>query len=230
MFGRIRQARSLEEYQDTLHWSPFVRLEVADGPQHNIAPGSQPIALHRLGPDGSDGAARLHWGYRPPWYKRRSHYVARLESMLRGSRIWHPLLRRRIIVPADGWYEWAGAANEARPWYVSACDEQPVFLAGVTAWEPGLTPCSEAGFSLITDTGGGMVDPARGRRPICLGHDAALAWLDYTLEIAEAVDVLTERRAAEEFRWWPVTPKVKSRRYQQPDAAAPFDEAPLPVP
>src|SRR5690606_31680461 len=126
MFGRIRQARSLEEYQDTLHWSPFVRLEVADGPQHNIAPGSQPIALHRLGPDGSDGAARLHWGYRPPWYKRRSHYVARLESMLRGSRIWHPLLRRRIIVPADGWYEWAGAANEARPWYVSACDEQPV--------------------------------------------------------------------------------------------------------
>lgn len=222
MFGRIRQARALEEYQDTLHWSPYAALEVSEGPRHNIAPGTQPIALHRIGEKGDDQASRLHWGYRPPRYKRRSQYLARLDSVLRGSRVWHPLLTRRVIVPADGWFEWAGPTGAAHPWYVSACDEQPVFLAGITAWEPGNQPCSEFGFALITDASGGMVDQSRGRRPVCLGHDAALVWLDYTLTVEEATEVLAEARATAEFHWWPVTPKVKNRRYQNPDVVEPI--------
>lgn len=224
MSSRLRQARTLEAYQEALVWSPFSLLDVPDGPKENVPPGAQPIALHRLG-DGSDQAHRLHWGYKPPWHKRRSEHSARLDSVLNGSPLWRPLLNRRVIIPVDGWYEWTGDRRAPQPWYVSACDEAPIFLAGITAWEPGIEPTSNAaGFAVIVDPdAGGMVNAARGRRPVCLSSECALAWLDYTLTEDEALEVLGEARSQGEFHWWPVTPRVRSHTYQLPDATIPIE-------
>lgn len=223
MSSRLRQACALQAYQDALLWSPYSLLDVPDGPKENVPPGAHPIVLHRLG-DGSDQAHRLHWGYKPPWHKRRTEHSARLDSVLEESALWRPLIQRRVIIPVDGWYEWTGDRRRPQPWYVSACDEAPIFLAGLTAWEPGSETCGESGFAVIVDpAAGGMLGNAHNRRPVCLSAECALAWLDSGLTKEEAMEVLAEARPTGEFHWWPVTPKVRSRSYQQPDAAVPVE-------
>lgn len=222
MCGRIRQARSLESYQEHLRWNPFTTLEIADGLKQNVPPGTRPIALHRLG-GGDDQVERLFWGYKPVGDSSPPVSNARLDKVLKGSPFWQPLLPRRIIVPADGWYEWTGDRTDMQPWFVSARDEQPALLAGITAWIPGCEHTPETGFAIITDdAGGGMVDP-HDRRPVCLSPGDALAWLDYTLSVGDALEILGAARTEGEFHWWPVTRAVGNPGYQLPDAAAPLN-------
>lgn len=221
MCGRIRQARSLEDYQEHLHWNPFTALEVADGLKYNVPPGTRPIALHRLS-HGEDQVDRLYWGYKPAGVKRAPTSNARLATVLRQSAFWRPLLEHRIIIPADGWFEWTGERNARQPWFVSPCDGQPVLLAGITAWQPGAAHGPETGFAILTDdSAGGMVD-LHDRRPVCLTPGDALGWLDYTLTVEEALELLATARPETDFQWWPVTREVGSTQYQMPDAVTPL--------
>jgi Uncharacterized conserved protein len=221
MCGRIRQARLLSEYEERVFPNPHSILEVAEGLKYNVPPGTRPIALHRLG-DGREQADRLFWGYKPPWYQRGPASNARLDTVLKRSPFWRPLLSNRIIVPADGWYEWTGEKGDKQPWFISARDTLPVFLAGITAWKPGREVLAETGFAIITDdAAGGMVD-IHDRRPLCLTPADAISWLDPATPIDEALSILSTARPETAFQWWPVTRNVGNSRYQLPDASAPL--------
>lgn len=221
MCGRIRQARSLREYEEHFRWSPSKVFDLDDGLKYNVPPGTRPLALHRLG-DGSDQADRLFWGYKPRWYGRAPASNARLDTVLKGSPFWRPTLSRRIIIPADGWYEWTGDKGDKQPWYISARDEAPILMAGITAWQPGCEVLAETGFAIVTDdSAGGMVD-IHDRRPICLTVDDALAWLDPSMSVPESLELLSTPRPEGAFRWWPVTRQMGNSRYQMPDASEPI--------
>lgn len=220
MCGRIKQAEELDEYGRRIRWD----LDVAargDGPRYNVPPGTRPIVLHRLG-DGAQQADRLFWGYKPAWFRRSPASNARLDTVLTGSSFWKPLLSRRIIVPADGWYEWTGEAGDKQPWYISARDGAPVLMAGLTAWLPGREVLADTGFAIITDdAAGGMID-IHDRRPICLTPDDALAWIDPGTSVDDALELLSTPRPESAFHWWQVTRKMGNSRYQLPDANKPI--------
>jgi putative SOS response-associated peptidase YedK len=222
MCGRIRQARSLADYQEHIRWNPRAIFDFDEGDRlrYNVPPGTRPIALHRLG-DGSRQADPLFWGYKPRWYKRGPASNARLDTVLKGSPFWRPLLDRRIIVPAEGWYEWTGEKGEKQPWFISARDDKPVLMAGITAWTPGREVLAETGFAIITDdSAGGMVD-IHDRRPVCLSVDDALIWLDPETPTAAALELLSTPRPESAFRWWQVTRAMGNSRYQLPDTSDP---------
>ena len=63
MCGRIRQAREVIDYGETIRANIGTILD--EGLKYNVPPGTRPIVLHRLG-DGTDQADRLFWGYKPP--------------------------------------------------------------------------------------------------------------------------------------------------------------------
>ncbi|WP_291771432.1 SOS response-associated peptidase family protein [Castellaniella sp.] len=123
MCGRIKQAEELDYYEIKIQWRPS-RTPQGYRPSHNVPPGTRPIVLHRLG-DGSEQVDQLFWGYKPPWYIRGPASNARLDTVLKGSPFWKPLLARRVIVPADGWYEWTGDKGDKQPWYISPKDGAP---------------------------------------------------------------------------------------------------------
>src|SRR5690606_17956325 len=132
-------------------------------------------------------------------------------------------LPRRIIVPADGWYEWTGEKGDKQPWFISAKDAQPILMAGITAWQPGKEVLAETGFAIVTDdAAGGMVD-IHGRRPVCLTPDDALAWVDPNVPVEEALQILSTARPESAFRWWQVTRKMGNSRYEMPDASEPLN-------
>lgn len=127
-------------------------------------------------------------------------------------------------MPADGWYEWTGEKGDKVPWFISAKNEQPILMAGITAWEPGREALAETGFAIVTDdSAGGMVD-IHDRRPVCLAADDALAWVDPDTLVDDALELLSTPRPESAFRWWQVTRAMGNSRYQLPDAAAPVSE------
>jgi len=196
-------------------------LDVEPGLKYNVPPGTRPMVFHRLG-DGGDHVDRLFWGYKPPWYKRGPASNARLDTVLKGSPFWKPLLTRRILVLADGWYEWTGEKGGKQPWYINPKDGGPILMAGLTAWQPGREVLAETGFAIVTDdAAGGMID-IHDRRPICLMPDNARAWIDPELPVEEASELLSTPRPESAFQWWPVTRKMGNSRYQLPDASVPI--------
>ncbi len=220
MCGRIKQALSLAEYEEHFRWNPRTLFDEADRLKYNVPPGTRPILFHRLG-DGAPQADRLFWGYKPPWYKRGPAANARLDTVLKRSPFWRPLLRRRVVVPADGWFEWTGEKGDKQPWFICAKDEQPTLMAGITAWAPGKEVLAETGFAIITDdSAGGMVD-IHDRRPICLTPDDARVWVDPDTPVDAALEVLSTPRPETAFQWWMVTRRVGNSRYQLPDTVKP---------
>lgn len=224
MCGRIRQAGDGEQYMETLNWNPKSTFDDPKAAKYNVAPGSRPMALHRLG-DGTEQADRLFWGYKPPWpnYKKPPAGNARLDKIIDGIPFWRPLLTKRVIVPADGWYEWTGEKPDKQPWYISPKDGAPILMAGITAWEPGKEVLAETGFAIVTDdSAGGMVD-IHDRRPIVLTPDDALEWLDLDTEVDQAKQILSAARPESAFQWWQVTRAMGNSRYQMPDASEPLN-------
>jgi len=220
MCGRIKQARSLSEYEERFFANHRTILNVPDGIKYNVPPGTRPIALHRL--EGNPAADRLFWGYKPPWYKRGPASNARLDTILKRSPFWQPLLSRRIVIPADGWYEWAGDKGDKQPWFISAKDGRPILMAGITAWAPGKEVLAETGFAIVTDdSAGGMVD-IHDRRPVCLTIEDARIWVDTETPVDDALDLLSTPRPESAFQWWMVMRAMGNSRYQMPDASNPI--------
>jgi len=216
MCGRLSQHREMEAYWSQLPVHPFVAPPDYQR-SYNVPPGTRPLALHRL--EGEPQATPLFWGYKPPWYKRGPASNARLDTVLKGSNFWEPLLCRRVIVPADGWYEWTGEKGDKQPWFISARDEKPIYMAGITAWQPGRDVDAGSGFAIVTDdAAGGMVD-IHDRRPIVLTPEGAATWIDPDLAVVDALDLLSTPRPEDAFRWWQVTRAMGNSRYQEDDAA-----------
>lgn len=216
MCGRIRQAREIIDYNENFNW-PMTKI-LDEGLKYNVPPGTRPIVMHDF---GDDHFARLFWGYKPPWYKRGPASNARLDTVLKGSPFWKPLLTKRVIVPADGWFEWTGEKGDKQPWFISPKDGQPIYMAGITAWQPGRDVLAETGFAVITDdAAGGMVD-IHDRRPITLTPEDARVWLNKGTPVKDALELLSAPRPESAFQWWKVTRAMGNSRYQLADAAAP---------
>lgn len=215
MCGRIKQAEELDWYQIKIGWRP---QRVADyRPSHNIPPGTAPLILHQQ--DGEQHVECRHWGYKPTWSTRRPVSDARLDKLLDDSPFWRPLRAHRVIIPVDGWYEWTGDKGDRQPWYISAQDGEPVWLAGIAA------PVGVGlghGFAIVTDdAAGGLVD-VHDRRPVALTRDDAIAWMDPALPVPQALELLTTARPETAFQWWRVTRAMGNSRYQGKDASRPI--------
>src|SRR5690554_6265127 len=220
MCGRIKQASDLDDYMATLRWNPRSLLD-DEGLKYNVPPGTRPLVFHRLG-DGEEQADRLFWGYKPPWFKRPPVSNARIDKILAGASFWRVPIQRRVIVPADGWYEWTGEKGDKQPWYISAKDGHPILMAAVSNFQPGAEMGPEHGFAIVTDdSAGGMVD-IHDRRPIALTPDDALEWLDPATTTEHAKEILSAPRPESAFQWWQVTRAMGNSRYQMPDAAEPI--------
>ncbi len=220
MCGRISQSRTPEDYKRALGWPVDQDLEDWPGPAWNIPPGTTPLLMHRL-PDGVCHLARLHWGYRPRWAQERGMPLAinaRLEKAASG-RFFGPLWRNgRVIVPAEGWYEWTGKPGQKQPWYIHRADGAPMFLAALASMQPTGDPARPPGFAIVTEAAaGGMVD-VHDRRPVVFGAEDARLWLEPDLPPEEAEQLARNlSRPSGEFRWHAVSKRVNRAGNEGPD-------------
>jgi putative SOS response-associated peptidase YedK len=108
-------------------------LAVADVPDAAaiVDGGGSPTSFHReLG--------RYRWGLVPSWAKDPSvgsrMFNARAETVATKPSFRSALAARRLVVVADGFYEWkSGTGSPKRPYYFTRVDGRPLALAGL--WE-----------------------------------------------------------------------------------------------
>jgi putative SOS response-associated peptidase YedK len=157
-------------------------FDVDTGPldfsRFNIAP-SQTVPVVRF--DGDHRVlTQMRWGLVPSWSKtprvRFSNINVRSETVETSRAFKAAYRKRRCLMPADGFYEWA-AGPPKQPYYFRLTADGPFAFAAV--WERWvrngaiLETCA-----LLTTQANAVVAPVHHRMPVILNPRARTAWLD----------------------------------------------------
>jgi putative SOS response-associated peptidase YedK len=168
--------------------------DAADGdmiapPRYDIAP-TQPVAIVRVKPGleavGERELALVRWGLIPAWVKDPRDFKplmnARAETLPDKPSFKHALRYRRCLVPADGYYEWVGAAGAKskhliRPKPGSAL-VNPIGFAGLWEHWLGAEGSEIETLAIITVPANETVKALGARMPAIVPPRRYADWLD----------------------------------------------------
>jgi len=142
--------------------------------RYNIAPGqAAPVVAE-------DAHGRriglLDWGLVPAWRDDSGpRFInARTESVRSKASFREAFARRRCLVPADGFYEWAHRV----PYWLHPAEGGVISFAGI--WETwrraGAAP--RHAFAILTTEANSDVRSIHDRMPVVIGEDDRDVWLD----------------------------------------------------
>ena len=197
------------------------------GPRYNVAP-TQPITVVVQRDDGR--AVELHrWGLVPSWAKSVSEAGARMinaraETIATSAAFRASFLRRRCVIPADGFYEWRREGRAKQPFLIHTPNDVPLAFAGI--WAPWRDPDSGEWLisaAVVTTAANGTVGQLHNRMPAILGDDEWRLWIDPEIRdpdllrdlLAPADDDLLELR--------PVSSRVNNANNEGADLLLPAD-------
>lgn len=152
-------------------------------PSWNVAPSSTIRAILNRG--GRKRLEALRWGLVPSWSKSASTGAkminARAEALDRSPAYREALIRRRAVIPMDGFYEWRREPGGARqPFYYYAPNGEPLAVAGLwDAWRP---PSGEdrwlVSATIVTAAASELVARVHSRMPVVLPLELVDEWLE----------------------------------------------------
>ncbi len=212
MCGRITQYRKAQDYMQALDLPALISEHAAQRQaSYNTPPGTAPWLIHAFD-QSRPTIDTVRWGYRPNWAAEKGIPLAinaRIEKAATGRYFRHMWLHGRVLVPADGWYEWTGKAGHKQPWYIRRKSDEPLFLAAITNVRPDRENPEGSGFVIVTAAAdAGMVD-IHDRRPVVLAPQDARLWLDPDLPAEQAEHLARSMAAsADEFTWYAVSTEV----------------------
>lgn len=176
-------------------------------PNFNVAPG-QPIAAVR---DLQTRKVELFkWGLVPVWAKDPmvGHKLinARSETIAEKPSFKQAFLRRRCLIPADGFYEWKKDSSPKQPYLFKMSDGKPFTFAGIWEFWRDRTGIELTTCAIITTTPNEMVEAYHDRMPVILEKDARWKWLGET-PVEELKEMLKPYPAEEMSLPEPINPK-----------------------
>lgn len=204
------------------------RATVVDEPppaSWNVAP-TDPVAAVVTRDTGRE-VRTLRWGLIPSWAtdKRVAATMinARAETVATKPAFRAALVRRRCLVPADGWYEWraASGATPKQPFFITAREGGPVAFAGLyEVWRDPATEELVRTCAVVTTRASDELAYLHERMPVVLAADARDVWLDRSVADTELLSGLLLPRDG--FAAYPVSTDVNSVRNNGPSLVAPL--------
>lgn len=181
-------------------------------PRFNIAPSERILAL-RINPSrGGKEFVRLQWGLVPAWAGdesiSRKLINARSETAAVKPAFREAFSRRRLLIPASGFYEWRREGRAGQPYYIRLKSGRPFLLGGL--WESrrrgesALESCA-----ILTTPANSLVAPLHDRMPLIIAAGEAGRWLDPRTAPAELSRLLLPF-PAEEMIAYPVSRLVNN--------------------
>ncbi|MEU6642190.1 SOS response-associated peptidase [Saccharomonospora sp. NPDC046836] len=213
----------------------------APAENYNVAPTKNIVSVVERHPRDEDGNVVeeeppvrslrvMRWGLVPFWAKDAaigSRMInTRAETAKEKPAFRKALVRRRCIIPADGWYEWravegTGKKAPKEPFYMTTRDGSSLAFAGI--WETWRDPKGEPDSpplitcSVITTDAVGQLAGIHDRMPLVLLPQRWQAWLDP--DRADATELLAPPPLdwADSLELRPVSTKVNSVRNNGPE-------------
>ncbi len=227
MCGRYRLARSkqlLAEYFDTdfddLDWEP----------RHNLAPTQAVPIVRQMQVAEKPRTTLARWGLIPSWTSDLASSPlminARAETATNKPSFRDPLQRRRCLIPADGFYEWArrGAAKKARQPFCFEVGSAEVFaFAGI--WDSWRNPQGVVveSCAILTTTANHLLADMHDRMPVILPRERYSRWMDPRIQDSEQVLAMVTPFQASLMRRYSVSTSVNYVANDGPECSAPAE-------
>jgi putative SOS response-associated peptidase YedK len=209
MCGRYLLRRDLTQVS-----KDFDALDVPPNypPSYNIAPTQDAPVLRRHPQTGQRHLGILRWGLVPRWAKDASSAAklmnARAEGVAEKPSFREAFVKRRCLIPADGFYEWRQEGTRKQPYAVALRDGALMALAGL--WEGWQQPDGIwlRTFTIITTEANAKQALVHHRMPVILPREAWATWLGEEPATAPELLALLKPSPAEALACWPVSARV----------------------
>ena len=181
MCGRFNLTATPEQVKEAFKLSSLFDFQSS----YNITPGQDILAIVSSD-EATDGnqhnqAVQLYWGLIPSWSKDRkiSHNLinARAENIAEKPSFRSAFQKRRCLLPATGFFEWAQSENGKQAYHIARPNHQVFAFAGLWEhWEQG----GETVYSctIITTSANQLMQPIHSRMPVILDPQNYAKWLD----------------------------------------------------
>jgi putative SOS response-associated peptidase YedK len=225
MCGRFTQQRPSAELA-----ALFGAEDLAESPggRFNLAPQQLGLVVVER-EDLRRAIVPYRWGFIPSWAKdpRIGNRLinARAETVAVTPAFRASFLKRRCIVPADGFYEWQRLSPRLRqPNLVRRVDGLPMEFAGLwSIWRDPTQPEAEPvrTFSIVTTAANATLAPIHDRMPVLLAPADRDRWLAPTpADPGELIGLL--RPAPDDLlELFPVSRRVNDVRNEGPELVLP---------
>lgn len=200
-----------------------LKIPPAINARYNIAP-TQDVPVIRVSQSGERELAQVRWGLVPRWAKDPSIGArminARSETLAEKPSFRTALKKHRVLLPADGFYEWKKTATGKQPIHIGMKGGATFALAGLT--ERWLSPAGEVldTCTIVTTQANAMLATMHDRMPVIIASAQYDRWLD--VAVTDIADLFAPY-PADAMTWYPVSTRVNSVRN---DDAALLDPVP----
>lgn len=206
----------------------FALPEVPDlEARYNVAP-TQDVAIVRSTDGESRELAFVHWGLIPSWAKDPSIgnrlINARAETAAEKPAFRAAFRRRRCLIVADGFFEWAKTPAGKQPHLIRFADGRPFGMAGL--WENWSDPRGESvdSCTILTTTPNKVVAPLHDRMPVIVPRASHDLWLAPATRTADELGGLLVPHDPEGMIAFPVTRYVNNPGNDDPRCIEPAGE------
>ncbi len=208
-----------------LHGPPSRYLEhfaLAGGfdlpPRFNVAP-SQILPVLSQDADGGRRFVMARWGLIPSWVKDPAKLNrpinAKAETAPAKPMFRHAFRKGRVLVPADGYYEWKLVAGKKQPYLIRMRDLAPFAMAGLLEHWHG--PEHEVQtFAILTTEANPAMREIHARMPAIIRPEHYASWLDPRHADAAALQAMLTPYPERLMEVYPVGRRVNSPANDDP--------------
>jgi len=204
-------------------------LDTVEGwtaPRFNIAPSQQVAVITDRDPRK---LSFMKWGLVPSWAKDpkigNRMINARSETAAEKPSFRTAFKRRRCLIPADGYYEWAKQGQRKRPMYIQQADRELFAFAGL--WESWKQPDGNwlRTCAILTTEANDKIRPIHHRMTVIVEPEDYELWLaPRELQPPEWLPLMAGPRP-EQLRFHEVSTQVNSPANDNPTLAQPIESA-----
>jgi putative SOS response-associated peptidase YedK len=200
-------------------------------PRYNVAPTSEVVCV--VQDEGQRQIQSFRWGLIPMWAKdKKIAYQtlnARSETIASKPVFRAAFKRRRLLIVADGFYEWQKDGKKKIPHLIQMDDGRPFGMAGV--WERWTDP--ETGeeirsCSIVTTGPNTLMESIHNRMPVILPPERWDTWLDPAVNDPAVLQELLVPYPAEGMKERRVAKAVGDVKNKGPEVQGPYVEDPPP--
>lgn len=190
--------------------------------RYNICPTQTVDVIVQDAEGGGLVRESMRWGLVPSWWKKSlrelpSTFNARAESVHEKPMFRTAFKTRRCLVPMSGFYEWTGEKSARQPWYITSAAGHPLTVAGLwDSWTDRETGEEIRSCTMVITSHNAWMRRIHDRMPVLLAEKDWSAWL------SEPRKDLLVPAPEDALQAWPVSPRVNSNRYHEPDAIEPL--------
>ena len=224
MCGRFGIYAESQEYNDQLGFS--IRNGLFNfAPNYNATPSQMLPTLYRPDEDKPLLEA-LRWGLIPHWADDPKIglklFNARAETVHEKPSFREAFVKRRALIPVNGWYEWLRQDGVKQPYFHTASNNKLIWLAGLWEhWQDESGNSRIRSFTLLTQEAYGKAAIVHNRMPVIIQPEDYPGWLSPELHNKQDIVELLHSQPQQALHIYPVStdmnkPQLNERRCIEP--------------